>query len=281
MILDVKNLKVSFPLRGKVIEAVRGISFGVEEGEAVGIVGESGSGKSVAVQRLLGLVEGKVEGEAWFEGENLLQMREEEWRSVRGVKIGMVFQDPLTSLNPTMKLGAQVMEGLVFHGLAKRHEGKQQALEWLRLVRLPDPETRFDQYPHQLSGGMRQRALIAIALACHPHLLIADESTTALDTVTQAQILTLLKDLQKQLQMTLLVITHDFGVVAEICTRILVFQEGKLVEEGPIDQILYAPKHPYTQMLLSCVPKVPNVGPVLSEAQNPERQIAANAGPVT
>lgn len=249
-LLTVEDLHVSFSIQGKKIEAVRGISFSLYEGESVGIVGESGSGKSVAVQALLGLTSGEVSGKILFQQEPLLS------KKVRGTQIGMVFQDPFTSLNPTMKIGQQVMEGILHHQIRDKKAAKNRALELLHLVSIPDPETRFDQYPHQLSGGMRQRILIAMAMSLNPLLLIADEPTTALDTILQAQILTLLKDLQKKLAMTLLLITHDFGVVAEICERVLVFHEGKIVEEGPIEQILHSPKHPYTQMLVHCVPRI-------------------------
>ena len=255
-IIDVSDLNVSFSIEGVSIPAVRNISFSLFEGEAVGIVGESGSGKSAAVHSLLRLNHAKITGQALFEGQDLIQMSENELNQIRGAKIGMIFQDPLTSLNPTMKIGKQVMEALLVHKIANRSTAKKKALEWLELVDLPDPSIRFDQYPHQLSGGMRQRVLIAIALSCNPSLLIADEPTTALDTITQAQVLTLLRGLRKRLSMTLLLITHDLGVVSEICDRVLVFHAGEIVEEGPIEQILYAPKHPYTRMLLSCVPRI-------------------------
>lgn len=255
-ILEVSDLSVSFSINGISIPAVHGVSFSLYEGEAVAIVGESGSGKTAAVQSLLRLNSAKVSGKAIFEGKDLLQMSEKGLNEVRGAKIGMVFQDPLTSLNPTMKVGKQIMEALRIHKIKDRAAAKRKALELLELVDIPDPEVRFDQYPHQLSGGMRQRVLIAIALSCNPRLLMADEPTTALDTTTQMQILKLLKGLQQRFSMTLLLITHDLGVVSEICDRAIVFHRGKIVEEGPIEQILYSPRHPYTRMLLSCVPRI-------------------------
>ena len=252
-LLEVENLHVSFSLYGKELQAVRGISFEVAPGEAVGIVGESGCGKSAAVQSILRLTPAsKIEGVIRFEGVDLLEKSEKEMRQVRGLKIGMVFQDPMASLNPTMTIGAQIVEGLIYHGIATKKQAKARALELLREVEIQRPEERLSQYPHELSGGMRQRVLIAIALAAKPRLLIADEPTTALDVTVQAQILDLLK--KRSPSTGLLLITHDLTVVAEMCERILVFYAGKIVEQGPVSQILEHPRHPYTQMLLRSIP---------------------------
>ncbi len=234
---------------------MRGVSFEVNEGEAVGIVGESGSGKSAAVQGFTRLsAASQISGKAWFEGEELLQKTEKELRKIRGRKIGMIFQDPMTSLNPTMKIGTQIAEGLIYHRLASRKEAWEKAIELLHLVGVPEAEIRVSQFPHQFSGGMRQRATIAIALACNPRLLIADEPTTALDVTIQAQILDLLKKLQKHFQTSLLLITHDLGVVSSICDRVLVMYAGKIVERGLVEDVLLKPQHPYTQMLLRSLP---------------------------
>ncbi|OGN65210.1 MAG: peptide ABC transporter ATP-binding protein [Chlamydiae bacterium RIFCSPHIGHO2_12_FULL_49_9] len=254
-LLEIKDLSVQFSVHGKILQAVRGISFDILAGETVGIVGESGSGKSAAVQAITKLSQAeKIGGSALFEGVDLL--KEKELKHIRGRKIGMIFQDPMSSLNPTMRIGAQIMEGLLFHKLHPKEEAKRKALEWLKIVGVPDPIARFSQYPHELSGGMRQRVLIAIALACSPKLLIADEPTTALDVTIQAQILDMLKNLQKRFQMSLLLITHDMGVVSEICKKVIVMYAGKIVEMGSVDEILKSPKHPYTQMLLRSRPNL-------------------------
>lgn len=233
--MRVDNLSVTFSS-----QVVRGISFEVAEGEAVGIVGESGSGKSATVHALMGLSRGKVSGHIDFEGEK---------------KLGMVFQDPMSALNPTMKIGAQITEGMIYHKHASRQEAKEKAIELLRLVGIPDPEIRFYQYPHEFSGGMRQRVLIAIAISCQPRLLIADEPTTALDSKTKTQILDLIKQMQAQLKMSLLLVSHDFRVVANYCDRVLVMYAGKIVESGTVQEVLQTPKHPYTQMLLRAMPR--------------------------
>jgi len=248
-LLKVENLSVTFSVLGKPLYAVRGISFEVREGEAVGIVGESGCGKSAAVQAVTGLAGGQVSGKVTFEGK-------EDLDGVRGKKIGMVFQDPMTSLNPTMKIGAQIAEGLIYHKMATRKAASAKAIELLQLVGVTNPEIRVSQYPHQLSGGMRQRVLIAIALACNPRLLIADEPTTALDATIQAQILDLLKRMRKHFQMSLLLISHDFGVVAALCEKVLVMYAGKIVERGTVEEVLSRPQHPYTQMLLNSLPRI-------------------------
>lgn len=252
-LLKVENLRVSFSLYGKELQAVRGVAFEVGRGEAVAIVGESGCGKSAAVQAIARLSPAtKIEGKISFEGKNLLTLSDPEMRKVRGLKMGMVFQDPMTSLNPTMTIGDQIIEGLLFHKIVSRQGAKQRALELLREVEVPQAKERLKQYPHQLSGGMRQRVLIAIALAAKPSLLIADEPTTALDVTVQAQILELFK--RRNSSMSLLLITHDLGVAAETCGRILVFYAGKIVEQGKTQDVLRSPRHPYTQMLLRSLP---------------------------
>jgi len=254
LILDVENLSVSFETSQKKILAVRGASFQLFEGETIGIVGESGCGKSVLTQSLLKLIPmppGKIEnGSVFFEGKNLLSLGEKQLSSYRGNKIGMVFQDPFTSLNPTMIVGKQIQEPLLAHHLCSIHAAKERALELLHLVGIPNPSSRFNQYPHELSGGMRQRIMIAISLACEPKILIADEPTTALDVTIQAQILDLLKEIKQKTQTSILLITHDLGVVSSICDRILVMYAGKIIEAGPVEQVLKSPLHPYTQMLL-------------------------------
>ncbi|MES2272763.1 MAG: ABC transporter ATP-binding protein [Chlamydiota bacterium] len=256
-LLRVENLTVSFSVQGRSLQAVRGISFSVNEGEAVGIVGESGCGKSAAVQAITRLTPAsQVSGKVFFEGDDLLLKNPKELRLVRGKKIGMVFQDPMTSLNPTMKIGAQIVEALLYHNLANYAVAKHKALDLLKVTGVPEPEVRFNQYPHQLSGGMRQRVLIAIALICNPRLLIADEPTTALDVTLQAQILEMLKQMQQHFQTSLLLITHDLGVVSTICEKVLVMYAGKIVEEGTVEEVLLNPKHPYTQMLLRSLPRL-------------------------
>lgn len=252
-LLEVTNLKVAFSIQEMELEAVRGISFDVYAGEAVGIVGESGCGKSTAVQALAGLTSAsRIQGTVLFNGQSLLDKK----NKVLGNHIGMVFQDPMASLNPTMKIGSQIAEGMIYHKIASRSDARKKSLELLHLVGVSEPEAKLDQYPHQLSGGQRQRVLIAIALSCNPQLLIADEPTTALDVTIQAQILRLLKEMQKHFHTSLLLITHDFGVVANLCDRILVFYAGKIVEQGAVHEVLEHPRHPYTQMLLESIPRL-------------------------
>lgn len=234
-LLSVENLQVSF---GK-LQAVRGISFTVDAGESVGIVGESASGKSAVVQAIMGLSRGTVTGQ-------ILSPKIHE--------IGMVFQDPMSALNPTMKIGEQIIEGFLYHKLGTRTDATKKAIELLSIVGVDHPEKRLKQYPHHLSGGQRQRALIAMALICHPKLLIADEPTTALDAITRASILDLLKNMKDLFQMSLLLISHDFSVVASSCEKILVMYAGKIVEQGYTKQILALPQHPYTKLLLDSLP---------------------------
>ncbi len=259
-VLDVRELKTVFKVRGGEVHAVNNVSFDLKPGELLGVVGESGSGKSVTMMSLLGLlptppadVQG---GTVTFDGKDLLKVNAETLRSVRGGKIGFVFQDPMTSLNPVFNVGMQIMEPLRKHmGLNKR-DAARRAKELLELVGIPDAERRLKDYPHQFSGGMRQRVMIAIALACDPQVLIADEPTTALDVTIQAQILELMKDLQERLGMAVIWITHDLGVVAGIADRVLVMYGGQIVEQAPTRELFKNPQHPYTRALLKTVPSV-------------------------
>nr|WP_276537070.1 ABC transporter ATP-binding protein [Anaerosalibacter massiliensis] len=260
MLLKVRDLHVAFDTYAGEVKAVRGVNFHVNKGETLAIVGESGCGKSVTAQTIMQLIPmppGKIKrGSIFFDGNDLLQYSDKKMESVRGKEISMVFQDPMTSLNPTMKVGKQIMEGLIKHQKMSKGEAKQRAIEMLKMVGLPTPEKRAEQYPHEFSGGMRQRAMIAIALACNPKLLIADEPTTALDVTIQAQIIELMKDLQIKLDTAIILITHDLGVVAKISDRIAVMYAGVIVESGTSDEIFYEPKHPYTWGLLKSVPKL-------------------------
>ncbi len=261
-ILEVKNLHVSFDTYGGEVQAVRGVSFDLKKGETLAIVGESGSGKSVTTRALAKLIPsppGRIkEGEILFEGKDLAQLSEREMQKIRGKDISTIFQDPMTSLNPTMKIGSQVMEGLLKHHKISKKEARKRTLELLDLVGLPEAEKRIDQYPHQFSGGQRQRIVIAIALACGPKILIADEPTTALDVTIQAQILELMKDIQKKVDSSIIFITHDLGVVANVADRVAVMYAGKIVEIGTADEIFYNPKHPYTWGLLGSMPTLDN-----------------------
>ena len=249
-LLEVNNLSVSFNTYAGEVKALRDISFKVDRGETLAIVGESGSGKSVTVQSIMRLLptppaEFKT-GEIIFEGIDLLKLDEKEMRKYRGGRIGMIFQDPMTSLNPVMKIGEQIMEGILIHKKVSKDEAKKRALEMLEKVGIPKPEERFNQYPHQFSGGMRQRVVIAIALACEPDLLICDEPTTALDVTIQAQILELINKLKKELNIAVILITHDLGVVAETSDRVIVMYAGEKLEEGPVKEIFKDAHHPYT-----------------------------------
>jgi oligopeptide transport system ATP-binding protein len=256
-LLEVENLCVEFSIHRKKLHAVRGLSFEIRKGEAVGLVGESGCGKSAAVQALLKLDSvGIVTGQVKFHGEEILHKTDQELGRFRGKEIGMISQDPMTSLNPTMKIGEQIIEGLVYHKMATKKEAKERAIELLRLVGISEPEIRYSQYPHLLSGGMRQRVLIALAIAMNPRLLIADEPTTALDGSVSAQILALLKKLTTEMNTSLLLITHDLSLVASYCDRILVMYAGKIVEQGTVDEVFLQPKHPYTQMLFNTLPRL-------------------------
>ena len=256
-LLEVKDLKVSFNTYNGEVQAVRGVSFDLEKGETLAIVGESGSGKSVTSMALMQLLAGQgyiKDGQILLEGEDLVKKSVKEMQKIRGKDISMVFQDPMSSLNPTMKIGNQIMEGLIKHQNMSREDAKKRALELLSQVGIPQPEVRINQYPHQFSGGMRQRVVIAIALACNPKILIADEPTTALDVTIQAQILELMKDIQKETDSAIIFITHDLGVVANVADKVAVMYAGKIIEIGTVDDIFYNPKHPYTWGLLGSMP---------------------------
>ncbi len=258
--LDVDNLHVHFATSGGNVHAVEGLSFSVNRGEIVAIVGESGSGKSVSalsIMRLLPRQTGRIsQGRVTFDGRNLLDLSDEQMREIRGRDISMIFQEPMTSLNPILPIGFQIMEPLFIHMGMNEEQAKARAVELMRLVGIPDAEKRLGQYPHQFSGGMRQRVMIAIGLACNPKLIIADEPTTALDVTIQAQILELMKDLSRQLNIALIIITHNLGVVARYADRVVVMYAARLVEQGPAEAIFHRPRHPYTMGLLRSVPRL-------------------------
>ena len=258
-LLSVRNLKTSFFTHVGEVKAVRGISFDVNEGEVLGIVGESGSGKSVTSLSIMGLLQypGRVvDGEILLNGEDILTYSKNQMRRVRGKEIAMIFQDPMTSLNPVYTIGNQIMEMILEHEKMSRREARARAIEMLKLVGIPAAEKRTDSYPHEFSGGMRQRVMIALALSCNPKLLIADEPTTALDVAIQAQILNLIKKLNRQFGMTTMLITHDLGVVATVCDKVAVMYGGLIMEYGTVDEIFYHPRHPYTMGLLGSIPHV-------------------------
>jgi oligopeptide/dipeptide ABC transporter ATP-binding protein len=256
-LLEVENLHVHFPGGKGPVRAVDGVSFRIEKGETYALVGESGCGKSATALSLLRLVEpGRIAGgRLVFEGRDLLQLGEKEMRKVRGARIGIVFQEAAAALNPVMRIGSQAAEALRIHRKVSRREAWEEAVRLLGLVALPEPERQARAYPHELSGGMKQRAMLAIALSCSPALLIADEPTTALDVTIQAQILALLRSLRRELGLTLLLITHDLGVVAENADRVGVMYAGRIVEESPVKQLFHEPRHPYTRGLLRSVPR--------------------------
>jgi ABC-type dipeptide/oligopeptide/nickel transport system ATPase component len=256
-LLDIQELTVVFDAARTQVTAVDHVSFHIEAGETLGLVGESGSGKSVTAFSILRLVQppGRItSGRVVFEGQNLLSLSESEMRQVRGARISLIFQEPMTALNPVMRVGDQIAEALTVHRLADSREAKARAIDLLDAVRITDPARRVRDYPHQLSGGMRQRVMIAIALACRPPLIIADEPTTALDVTIQAQVLELLRELKERFRLALLLITHDFGVIAEMADRVAVMYQGRVVEQGPVRQILRDPAHAYTRSLLAAVP---------------------------
>ncbi|MED4202525.1 ABC transporter ATP-binding protein [Neobacillus mesonae] len=257
-ILQIKDLRISFQSGKKFLPAVDGISFELREGEILGIVGESGSGKSVTSLAAMGLIPtppGKIEnGEIIFDGKDLKNISEKEWRKIRGNQISMIFQEPMTSLNPLFTIGNQLLEAIRLHTNFSKAEAKARSIELLKLVGIPRAEGILNEYPHQLSGGMRQRVMIAMAMACNPRVLIADEPTTALDVTIQAQILALMKDLNQKTNTSIILITHDLGVVAEICERVIVMYAGQVVEQGDVRTILKNPQHPYTKGLLKSVP---------------------------
>ena len=257
-ILEVKNLNTSFFTEAGEVKAVNGVSFDLAKGRVLGIVGESGSGKSVTAYSIMQILTypGKVTGgEIIFKGKDLLKLSDKAMRDYRGKNISMIFQDPMTSLNPVYTIGNQLDEGIRLHTNRKGREIRERSLELIRLVGINDPERRVKQYPHELSGGMRQRVMIAMALSCEPDILIADEPTTALDVTIQAQILELIKDLQNQFGMSVIMITHDLGVIADMCDEIIVMYAGSVCERGTTDDIFYSPKHEYTKNLLKSIPK--------------------------
>lgn len=259
-LLRIENLRTRFYTEDGVVHAVNRISYEMQEGETLGVVGESGCGKSVHALSILRLIPdppGKIEeGQVWFNGRDLLQVRESEMRSIRGAEIAMVFQDPMSSLNPVLKVGFQIMEALMLHQSMRAGEARERALDLLDMVGIPAAKQRLDEYPHQYSGGMRQRAMIAMALSCSPKLLIADEPTTALDVTIQAQIVDLVERLQDQFGMAVMWITHDLGVVADLARMINVMYAGYIIERGPVDSIYEQPLHPYTIGLLSSLPRL-------------------------
>lgn len=256
-ILSIENLRIHFETFAGEVQAIRGVNLKLEKGETLALVGESGSGKSVTAKSVMKLLSNNAvvkEGAIIFKGENILDKSERDMQSIRGKKIAMVFQDPMTSLDPTMKIGKQITEVIIKHEKASKEEADKRAEELLELVGIPNAKERMKQYPHQFSGGQRQRIVIAIALACNPDVLIADEPTTALDVTIQAQILELLKELQQQFQMAIIFITHDLGVVANVADRVAVMYAGKVVEVGTADEVFYNPQHPYTWGLLRSMP---------------------------
>lgn len=259
-ILEVRDLHVSFHTYSGEVKAVRGVSFDLDKGETLAIVGESGCGKSVTSQAIMKLIPtppGEYKkGEIKYKDDDILKYKEQNMEKIRGKEIAMIFQDPMTSLNPTMTVGSQIMEGIMKHQKLSYSEAKKRAIEMLKLVGIPSPESRFKQYPHQFSGGMRQRAMIAIALSCRPNVLIADEPTTALDVTIQAQIMDLMKSLQDKFGTSIILITHDLGVVAETADRVVVMYAGKVVETGTIHEIFEEPRHPYTWGLMNSMPKL-------------------------
>lgn len=259
-ILQVKDLHVSFNVKGGEVKAVRGMNFEIGKGETVAIVGESGSGKSVTAQTIMRLIPSPPsiirQGEILFQGQDMLKKSNKEMEAIRGKDIGMIFQDPMTSLNPTIKVGKQITEVLIKHQKMSAAQAKQEGIEMLKMVGIKNAEARFNQYPHEFSGGMRQRVMIAIALACRPALLIADEPTTALDVTIQAQIMDVMKDMQQRLGTSIILITHDLGVVAGMCDRVIVMYAGEVVETGTKWEIFKNPQHPYTKGLLRSMPRL-------------------------
>jgi peptide/nickel transport system ATP-binding protein len=256
-VLTVAHLTTGFESGGRFVPAVIDVSFDLQKGETLCLVGESGSGKSLTAFSIMGLIEkpGRIEsGRIVYKGRDLRQLSEREMQRVRGAEIALVFQEPMTALNPVFTIGSQIEETLIVHGRATRKTARAKAIELLEAVQVPEPSRRIRDYPHQLSGGLRQRALIAISLACDPEVLIADEPTTALDVTIQAQILELLRDLQKRLGLSLLLITHDLGVVAEMADRVAVMYAGRIVEEAPVAGLFADPKHPYTRGLIGSIP---------------------------
>jgi peptide/nickel transport system ATP-binding protein len=257
--LSVEDLRVHFPTDDGLVKSVDGLTFQVERGQILGIVGESGSGKSVTSQAILGLHKGsraKITGEVWLDGQELVAASEAEMRKLRGTEMAMIFQDPLSALHPFYTVGWQITEAYRVHNDVSKKAARERAIEMLHRVGIPHPDRRFDDYPHQFSGGMRQRAMIAMALVCDPKMLIADEPTTALDVTVQAQILELMKDLQREFNSAIILITHDLGVVAETCDSVVVMYGGQCVEQGNVNEIFYDPEMPYTWGLLGSMPRM-------------------------
>ena len=274
-LLELKNLKTFFATKRGTVRAVNGVSYSLDAGKVLGVVGESGSGKSVSAMSILRLLDGNGyidSGEILFNGQDLTKLSMNEMYKIRGNEISVIFQEPMTSLNPVFTVSRQISEPLMIHQGMTKKQAAVKAIELLSDVKIPNPEVVAKQYPHQLSGGMRQRVMIAMALACRPKLLIADEPTTALDVTIQAQILELMKDLQKKTHMGIIFITHNLGVVAEICDKVSVMYAGKMVEQGPVDDIFYQPGHPYTMGLLRSMPRV--------DAESYERLIPIEGTPV-
>lgn len=259
-LLKVRGLKTYFYTYEGVVKALEGINLDIYKGESLGLVGETGCGKSVTALSIMRLIQwppGKIiDGEIHFDGKDLLKISEEEMRKIRGAEISMIFQEPMSSLNPVFTIGSQIMEAITLHQNVNKKEAEEKAIEMLNLVRMPDPEKVMKQYPHELSGGMQQRAMIAMALSCRPSLLIADEPTTALDVTVQAQILDVIQRVNKELDSSMLLITHDLGVVAQICDRVAVMYAGYIVEIGTVKQIFKNPQHPYTKGLMNAIPKI-------------------------
>ncbi|KOO50756.1 ABC transporter ATP-binding protein [Priestia koreensis] len=259
-VLEIKNLHVSFDTYGGTVKAVRGVGFDLHKGETIAIVGESGCGKSVTSQSIMRLIPkatGRIaDGSILFKGNDLTKLKESEMRKIRGSEISMIFQDPMTALNPTITVGEQITEGIMQHTKATKQQAKQKAVEMLELVGISSPKERLKQYPHQFSGGMRQRIVIAMSLVCEPEVIIADEPTTALDVTIQAQILELFRDIQRKTNVSIILITHDLGVVAQVTDRVVVMYAGKVVEAGTRREIFYNPQHPYTKGLLNSVPRL-------------------------
>lgn len=258
-LLDVRGLKTSFNTKFGEVQAVRGVSFQLTKGEVVGVVGESGCGKSITMMSIMRLLDKNgiiKDGRIFFEGKDISKITEKEMSKIRGNDIAMIFQDPMTSLNPLITIGNQIIEPLIIHEKLSKKEAFKKGVELLRLVNIPNPEKRMKQYPHEFSGGMRQRAMIAMALSCNPKLIIADEPTTALDVTIQAQIVEIMKNIKNKLGTSIIFITHDLGVVADICDRVNVMYGGLIIEKGGINDIFDNPKHPYTWGLLDSVPSV-------------------------
>lgn len=256
-ILEIKNLFVKFPMDGGAINAVNGVNLSLGKGETLGVVGESGCGKSVTMSTILRLVKtppARIEGEIYYKGQNILDMPMRDFTRIRGKEISMIFQEPMTSLDPVIKIGPQIAESLMLHEKLLKNAAMAKALELLKQVEIPNAEKRINDYPHQLSGGMRQRVMIAMALACKPQILLADEPTTALDVTIQAQIMDLIKKLRGEYGMSIMIVTHDLGVISDVADRVVVFYSGQIVEEARTADLFKHPKHPYTKGLLACIP---------------------------